>query len=409
MKTNDKNKKTGKVILAFSGGLDTSFCVPYLKEKGYKVITVTIDSGGLSLKEEKEIEHKSNKLGAIKHYFVDAKKYYFDSMLQWIIKTNGLYEGSYPNLVSSQRYHLVEKCLEIAKKEGAEYFANGNSGTGNDQIRFIITAKILSSDIKIIEPIKDIGGDREDEKKFLMKKGFSVDTIHKKYSVNVSLAGISYSGSEIDQNLEPNEDIFQWVTGEKVNKKVYFEIEFIEGVPKKINQKEMEGWEIVDYLNKNVGKYGFGKGYYTGDCMIGIKGHLVFEAPGLLFLITAHKALEQYVLTKSQICFSESVSKEFTEMIYNGKFYDPHVKNLKAFINSQQKPVSGTVLMKVEYGNALAVSVKTDNSLIDSKIAVYAQSKSWTKEEVNGFIKLYGLQTIIASKKQYEKGGFMYE
>jgi len=409
MKANEINKKKGKVILAFSGGLDTSFCVPYLKEKGFKVITVTVDSGGLSQKEKNEIEHKSNKLGAIKHYFVDAKKYYFDSMLQWIIKTNGLYEGSYPNLVSSQRYHLVEKCLEIAKKEGAEYFANGNSGTGNDQIRFNITSKILNSEIKIIEPIKDTGGNRKEEKKFLMKKGFPVDAIHKKYSINVSLAGISYSGSEIDQNLEPNEDIFQWVTGEKVNEKVYFEIKFIEGVPKKLNQKEMEGWEIVDHLNKNVGKYGFGKGYYTGDCMIGIKGHLVFEAPGLLFLITAHKALEQYVLTKSQINFSEAVSKEFTEMIYNGKFYDPHVKNLKAFINSQQKPVSGTVLMKVEYGNALAVSVKTDNSLIDPKIAVYAQSKSWTKEEVNGFIKLYGLQTIIASKKQDEKGGTLYE
>jgi len=397
-------KQNKKVVLAFSGGLDTSFCVPYLINEGYQVITVTIDSGGLSIEEKNEIGEKSKKLGAIKHYFVDAKKYYFDSMLQWIIKTNGLYEGSYPNLVSSQRYHLVEKCLEIAKKEKANYFATGNSGMGNDQIRFNIAAKILNPYIEVVEPIKDTGGNREEEKKFLIKKGFTVDDIHKKYSVNISLAGITYSGSEIDQNLEPVGNIFQWVTGEKVKEKAYFEIEFKKGVPVKLNKKNIDSWKIIDYLNKNVGKYGFGKGYYTGDCMIGIKGHLVFEAPGLLFLIIAHKALEQYVLTKSQMYFSDSVSKEFTEMVFNGKLYDPHVKDLKAFINSQQDFVNGTVLMKLEYGNALPVSVMTNNSLIDPTIAVYAQSKSWTKEEVNGFIKLYELQSIIASKIN-KKGG----
>lgn len=405
MKKQNKNKK---VVLAFSGGLDTSFCVPYLIDRGYQVITVTIDSGGLSDEEKKEIADKSNELGAVKHYLLDGKQDYFKTVIQWIIKTNGLYEGSYPNIVSSQRYNIVEKCIEIAKKENAGYIANGNSGMGNDQIRFNIPLKILAPEIQLVEPIKDTGGNRDKENEYLEKKRFSVDKSHKKYSININLMGITYSGSEIDQNLEPDQNIFQLVTGELVNKCSYFEIGFKKGVPIKLNGKTIESWKILDILNYEVGKYGFGKGYYTGDCMIGIKGHIVFEAPGILFLIKAHLALEQYVLSKPQIYFGDLVSKEMTEYIYNGKFYDSHVDALKAFINKQQKNVTGKVLMKLEHGNALPVSVKSKYSLIDQKIAMYAQSKSWTKEEVNGFIKLYGLQSVIASKIN-KKGGDLHE
>lgn len=402
-----KNKKLNdkKVILAFSGGLDTSFCIPYLKDQGYEVVTMTVDSGGMTEVEKKEIAVKSKLLGATKHYLIDAKKHYFDSILQWIIKTNGLYEGTYPNIVSSQRYHIVEKCIEIAHKEKAQYIADGNSGMGNDQVRFNITLAILAPHLALIEPIKEMGGNREEEKKFLAKKGFPVAGSHKKYSINVSLAGITYSGSEIDENLEPEASIFQWVTGEKSKEPVYFEVEFLHGIPEKLNGKPMEGWQILDQLNKKAGLHGFGKGYYTGDCMIGIKGHLVFEAPGLLLLIKAHQALEQYVLTKSQIYSGDTVDKEMTEMIYNGKFFDPFVTDLKVFISSQQKNVSGKVKMKIEFGNALPVSVFTSNALIDPKVAMYAQSKSWTKEDADGFIKLFGLQSIIASKKHKKSGG----
>lgn len=405
MKKQSKNKK---VVLAFSGGLDTSFCVLYLIEKGFDVITVTVDSGGFSDDELKEINEKSKALGAIKHYQIDYKKNYFNSIIKWILRTNGLYEGSYPNIVSSQRYGIVEKCIEIAIKEDAKYIANGNSGMGNDQVRFNIPLKILAPHITLIEPIKDMGGNRDEEKKYLKIKGFPVENSNKKYSINVSLMGITYSGSEIDQNLEPDPSIFKWVTGKLVNKKTYFEIFFDKGIPKKFNSKSLDGWKILDILNHEVGAYGFGKGYYTGDCMIGIKGHLAFEAPGILFLIKAHQALEQYVLSKPQIYFGNLVSNEMTEYIYNGKFYDSHVDSLKAFINKQQKNVTGKVLMKLEHGNALPVSVKSKYSLIDPKIAMYAQSKTWTKQEVDGFIKLYGLQSVIASKVN-KKGGDLHE
>lgn len=395
MKKQNKNKK---VVLAFSGGLDTSFCVLYLIQKGFDVITVTVDSGGFSDDELNNIEIKSKSLGTKKHYQIDYKKQYFESIIKWVIKTNGLYEGSYPNIVSSQRYGIVKKCIEIAVIEKAKYIANGNSGMGNDQVRFNIPLKIIAPNITLIEPIKDMGGNRIEEKQFLEKNGYSVESSNKKYSINVNLLGVTYSGSEIDQNLELDQNVFQWVTGKYVNKKTYFEIIFDKGSPTKLDGKKLDGWKILQILNHEVGKYGFGKGYYTGDCMIGIKGHLVFEAPGILFLIKAHLALEQYVLSKQQIYFGELVSKEMTENIFNGKFYDPYTDSLKAFINKSQKNVSGKVLMKIEYGNALPVSVKSKYSLIDPKIAMYAQSKTWTKEEVDGFIKLYGLQSVIASK-----------
>ena len=161
-----------KIVLAFSGGLDTSFCVPYLVNKGFEVVTVIVDSGGFSIDELKQIENKSKKLGAIKHYLIDAKQYYYDSIISWIIKTNGLYEGSYPNCVSSQRYHLVEKIIEIAKIENANFIANGNSGMGSDQVRFNLTAKLLAPEIMVIEPIKEMGGNRKMEIEFLKSKGF---------------------------------------------------------------------------------------------------------------------------------------------------------------------------------------------------------------------------------------------
>ena len=389
-----------KIVLAFSGGLDTSFCVPYLVNKGFEVVTVIVDSGGFSIDELKQIENKSKKLGAIKHYLIDAKQYYYDSIISWIIKTNGLYEGSYPNCVSSQRYHLVEKIIEIAKIENANFIANGNSGMGSDQVRFNLTAKLLAPEIMVIEPIKEMGGNRKMEIEFLKSKGFDQVGSNKKYSMNKSLMGITYSGSEIDEDREPPKNIFKWITGKNISKNKYFKIDFKNGLPIKLDNKKIIGSELLTYLNMEIGSFGFGKGYYTGDVIVGIKGHIVFEAPGILFLIKTHLALEQYVFTKQQIEFASFLSHQMTEHIYNGKFYDPSVKQYKVAINALQKLVSGTVLMKMEYGVPLPVSVKSKFSLIDKKIGLYAQSKTWSKEEADGFIKLYGLQSYIASKKQ---------
>ncbi len=393
-----------KIILAFSGWLDTSFSVPYLVEKWYEVITVTCDSWWFSKNDLLKLKQKSKDLGAIKHYTIDIKDDLFNEIISLTIKTNSLYENSYPNLCAD-RYIIATKCVEIAKKEGASYIAHWSTAMWNDQVRFNVALQNLAPDLKIIEPIKEIYWDRNKEIDYLAKLWFKVPAKNKKYSINQNIMWITYSWSEIDKNLEPNKEIFLWVTWDKINEEWYFDIYFKNGIPVSINWKNMKWAEIINYLNLELWKYGFGKNYYTWDCIIWIKWHIVIEAPALYFLIKAHIALEQYTLSKIQIDNSYLFSKSATELIYNWKLYDPAMTNLKAFFDSTQKNVTGNVKMKVEFGNVLPVTVDSKYSLINSKIATYAQDCSWTKEDAAGFIKLYWLQSKIANslKNNYNK------
>lgn len=398
------NEAKKKVILAFSGGLDTTFCIPYLIEKGYEVITMTADSGGFSEDELTKINHKSKTLGAIKHYEIDVKDELYDQIISWTIKTEGLYEGSYPNMCAD-RYIIAMKCIDIAKKENANFIAHGSTAMGNDQVRFNLILQTLAPDIKIIEPIKEMGGNRQEEIDYLKTKGIKVPTKHSKYSINENIMGITYSGSEIDDNKEPSSKMFKLVTGVRSSQTKVYKIKFTQGLPYEIDDEKLNGVEIIQKLNKELGEFGVGKEYYTGNCMIGIKGHIVVEAPALFFLIKAHLALKQYVLTKLQMQFSNHVSQQITELIYTGKILDPAFENLKAYIESEQTNMTGTVMMKIENGNLLPVSVDSKYSLINKNVATYAQGCTWSKEDANGFIKLYGLQSKQAnliSKNKYD-------
>lgn len=390
-----------KVILAFSGGLDTTFSIPYLQEKGFDVITVTVNSGGFSDEEIIEIEQKAKNLGVAKHYTVDAQSDLFEQIIKWVIMTNGLYEDSYPNLCAD-RYLIAAKSIEIARKENAEYIAHGSTAMGNDQVRFNMALTCLAPDIKIVEPVKDpsINGSRDKEIAYLEDKGITYPSKHKKYSINQNVMGITYSGSEIDRDEEPEEGIFKLTKINNQNSSEYFEIGFESGIPVSLNATKMEGIEIVKKLNKEVGECGFGKAYYTGDTIIGIKGHIVLEAPGLFSLIKAHRALEQYTLTKEQIFFGKEVSAKMSDLIFTGKLFDPLFTNLKEFVFSQQQSVSGRVKLKVENGNLYPVEVKSDNSLVNHNIGSYAQSSSWTSDDANGFIKLFGMQSKIANLRK---------
>ncbi len=383
-----------KVILAFSGGLDTSFSVPYLIDKGYEVVTMTVDTGGFSSSELNRIAKKSKKLGAVRHYQINGKKAMFNKIIAYIIKTNGLYEGSYPNMCSD-RYIIAEELVKIAKKEKTKFVAHGSSAMGNDQVRFDVALMTIAPQLEIITPIRETGGDREKEKEFLEKKGFKVDKISKKYTVNQNILGITYSGSEIDNFGEPDEEMFLWTKLKRI-KPEYLKISFFEGIPVAIDGKKISGEKIIQFLNKKVGEFGFGRGYYTGDCVIGIKGHIVFEAPGILTLIKAHLALEQLVLTKHQLTIAQFINQQFTDLLYSGKFYEPAVENLKKFVDSQQKRISGEVVLKLSPNQVEPVEIKSPYSLINPKIATYAQKCSWTPDDARGFIKLYGLQGKIA-------------
>lgn len=385
-----------EVVLAFSGGLDTSFCVPYLKGQGRDVVTVTLDSGGFSNNELEDIALKSQQLGAERHYQVDGKRLMFDRIISYIIKANGLYEGSYPHMCSD-RYIIAEEAVRIAQLENAQAIAHGSSGMGNDQVRFDMALMSIAPEMEIVTPTRDIGGSREEEQDYLQRLGFVVPSLNKKYSVNQNILGVTYSGSEIDQLEEPDESMFQWTKLTETESR-HLAVGFERGVPISLDNEELDGAEILMRLNQLAGSYGIGRGYYTGDCVIGIKGRIAFEAPGIQTLIQAHMALEQLVLTKAQYVAGRNMSDLFSDMLYTGRFYDPAVEDIKSFFDSQQQNVTGNVTLRLSPYQVQPVAITSPYSLINSRIATYAQSSSWTSEEAKGFIKLYGMQTKIASE-----------
>ncbi len=385
-----------KVMLAFSGGLDTSFAVVYLIDQGYQVITATVDTGGFSDAELKAIAQKSKQLGAEKHYLIDGKQLMFDTVIADIIKTNGLYQGSYPNMCAD-RYIIAQEVLKIAAKESTNMVAHGSSAMGNDQVRFDLSLMTLNPQVEIISPTKEIGGSRQQEEAYLQEKGFTVPTLHHKYSVNQNILGLTYSGSEIDQVAEPDESMFIWTKPTK-SKPTYLTIEFKHGLPIALNGKTLTGVAILQKLNQIAGSYGYGRGYYTGDCIIGIKGHIVFEAPGILTLLTAHRALEQLVLMKNQQELASQLGHLFTDLLYTGKFFEPVMNDIKVLIDAQQKLVNGQVKLQLLPNQVYPVAVTAPQALLSPAIATYAQSCSWSVAEANGFIKLFGLQGKISAE-----------
>lgn len=387
-----------KVILAFSGGLDTSYCVLALKEKGYSVVTLTVDTGGFTIAEKTAIAKKSQTLGALKHVVIDAKQAFFDKIIAYTIQSHGLYQGSYPNMCAD-RYIIVEHLVAQAKKEKTTLVAHGCSATGNDLVRFHMAFAALAPKFTVLAPTHEIDGDRAKEQAYLADHGFPVSVLHKKYSINQNILGVTYSGSEIDESKAPDDSMFIWTNGQK-NKPITLIIGFIKGMPVSVNGKNMSGANILAYLNTLAGSYGFGKSYYTGDCVVGIKGHLAFEAPGILTLIKAHKALAQLVLTKSQQEMTDIAGGKLTDLVYSGKYYDPAVSDLKAFFTAQQAHVCGTATIQFSKNSMQVIAKASPYALTAPGIATYGQHSSWTPDEVQGFIKLYGLQQAISARRK---------
>lgn len=394
--------KMAKVVLAFSGGLDTSFCTVYLKEeRKLDVITATIDTGGMSKEELKYIESRSKEMGAIKHYFVDAKKEIFDEIISYIIKANALYQGVYP-LMCSDRYTIGKHLIAIAKKEGAEAVAHGCTGAGNDQVRIDMTINSLAPELKIIAPTRELGMRRQQEIDFLEKRGAKVKTETKRYTINENIFGRTISGSEIDENKAPDEDA--WVLSKVTSKKPEsVKITFERGTPVKLNGKKMHGIEILEKLNQMAGAHGYGRGLYIEDETFGIKGYQAFEAPGMLLLIEAHKVLEKLVLTHNQLSTKTMLENIYANLSYRGMFFEPVMRDIEKFVDSTQELVTGEVTMRLQNGNAMQERVSSPHTLINESIARYAQSAGWKGSDAESFIKIYGMQQRIAwarKKKQ---------
>jgi argininosuccinate synthase len=385
-----------KIVLAFSGGLDTSFCVPYLIDKGFEVHTIFVNSGGTSVNEEKKISKRAYELGAKKHINVSIETSLWKEIIKPLVWSGSLYQDKYPALCSD-RYLIVSEAIKLCKKLNTKYISHGCTGMGNDQVRFDLSIQAFGN-YKTITPIREIQNKVSDvrgyEQEYLKDKGFKVSTLHTKYSINENLMGATVSGSEIDDWKEPSKESYILCnTPDKYpSKPKKLEIEFSKGEAKKLNGKPMKGPDLLRMLNKIGGKYGIGRELFAGDTIIGIKGRFLFESPGISILQRSHRALEEAIFTDKQNYFKPLIGKRWVELVYGGFYFDPLTKNLESFLEDIQKPVTGKVTVLLTAGKVEAVAVDSKKILV-SKDAVYAQSASWGVEESAGFIKLLGKST----------------
>jgi argininosuccinate synthase len=390
-----------KVVLAFSGGLDTSFCVPWLKEKGFDVVTCFVDTGAVDAEEKAYIETRAKELGALEHITEDGAQHVWDHVVVPLVQGGQVYQDVYPLLVSD-RYVIVERSLAIADRVGTKAFAHGCTGMGNDQVRFDQSVRSLG-DYDIIAPIREIQKQhtavRAYEAKYLEERGFSVRAKTGKYSINTNLLGVTASGSEIDEYQAPDDETWtlcahptKWP-----KKPLKVTLTFEKGECVAVDGKAVSGPAILRMLNEQFGAYGVGRGIYTGDTTIGLKGRIVYECPGLTALLIAHRALEESVLSAQQNQFKPTVAKKWVDLVYKGFFYEPLKDDLERFLTSSQEFVNGDVVLETYGGSALPVEVRSPH-ILKKKGAVYAQSADWGAEEAEGFILLYGMSSTLSSR-----------
>jgi argininosuccinate synthase len=395
------------IVLAFSGGLDTSFCVPYLQERGYAVHTVFADTGGVSADERDYIEQRARELGVASHRTVDASQAIWDSFVKPLIQAGEFYQGQYPLLVSD-RYVIVEESLKRCDELGTKAFAHGCTGMGNDQVRFDLAVKALG-DYEIVAPIREIQKEHTEvrayEQKYLEARGFGVRAKTKHYTINENVLGVTISGGEIDRWQEPGEGAIGWCAARSAwpVEPMRVAIEFVRGEAVAIDGRKVAGGEILKQLNPAFARYGVGRSLYTGDTTIGLKGRIVFEAPGLTALLVAHRALEEAVLTKQQNRFKPDVGRKWTELVYEGFYHDPLKYDLEAFLVSTQRMVSGTVVIETRGGTVYPIEVNSPHILQTAK-ATYAQAADWGVAEAEGFIRLYGMSSTLWAEVNRERG-----
>jgi len=386
------------IVLAFSGGLDTSFCVPYLRERGWAVHTVFADTGGVDAEEKAFIEQRAAELGVASHVTVDGGPALWSGFVKPFVWAGEGYQGQYPLLVSD-RYLIVDAALARAAELGTRAVAHGCTGMGNDQVRFDLAVKAQGS-YDIVAPIREIQKEHTEvrayEQQYLETRGFGVRRKQQAYTINENLLGITMSGGEIDHWQAPGPGATGWCKPRSQWPAAALRVKlgFERGEAVALDGERLPGHVLLARLNGLFAQYGVGRGLYTGDTTIGLKGRIVFEAPGLAALLVAHRALEEAVLTKQQNRFKPEVARKWVELVYEGFFHDPLKGDLEAYLASSQSMVSGEVTLETCGGSVGAVAIESPH-ILATKGATYAQAADWGVAEAEGFIKLFGMSSSL--------------
>jgi argininosuccinate synthase len=390
-----------KVILAFSGGLDTSVCVKYLQNlHKLDVITLTVDVGQND--DFDAIERVSSDLGAIDHVYIDSKKEFIKDYVTPAIKANALYQQKYPLATALARPLIASKAVDLAKKFSATSISHGCTGKGNDQVRFDLTIRSLDPTLNIIAPIRDMNLTRDKELRYATETGIKISEIAKKYSIDENLWGRAIEGGLLE-NLEnePSSDSLKYVHQDNTSPE-YVTIGFEKGIPISLNDQKMDLEKLITDLNNIAGSHGVGIIDHIEDRVVGIKSREVYEAPAAVVLIEAHKDLEKLVLTNSELRFKLLVDEQWTWLSYSGLWLDPLLSDLNAFIEKTQHRVTGEIKVKMHNGSYRVVGRKSMFSLYNNDTVTYLSNSNFDQTLARGFVSLWGLQSTAANSKIME-------
>ena len=387
-----------KIVLGFSGGLDTTFCVKYLtQDKGLEVHSVIVNTGGFTEEELKKVEAHAYALGVTTHTAVDAVKGYYDSIVKYLIYGNVLKNNTYPLSVSAERLSQALHIAAHVKKVGAKMVAHGSTGAGNDQVRFDMIFQIMIPGVEILTPIRDLKLSREAEITYLKEKGVAMNFEKAAYSINKGLWGTSVGGKETlhSKGMLPETAWPTQMTKEATDEEMV--ISFEQGEIKKVNGQSFgHPTEAIQYIQSIAGPYGIGRDIHVGDTIIGIKGRVGFEAAAPMVILKAHHALEKHVLTKWQLSWKDQLAQFYGNWLHEGQILDPVMRDIEAYLSNSQAQVTGDVFIQLNPYRFQIIGIESPNDLMSDKFGKYGEMNTgWTGDDVRGFTKIFGNQTAI--------------
>ena len=386
------------IALAFSGGLDTSYCVPRLTEQGYAVHTVYVNTGGATAAELDQIRRQALAVGAVEHHEVDARSAVFDRFVRYLIQGNVLRGEVYPLSVSAERTQQAISAVEVARRIGASAVAHGSTGAGNDQVRFDIALRVLAPELAIVTPIRDEGVTREQSIAYLEARKLPVPPKAGAYSINKGLWGTTWGGGWThDTWAPPPAELLDPPADAPAPRDVV--IGWDRGVPRLFDGAALDGADLIATLSDLSEAYGLGHNIHVGETALGIKGRIGFEAGAAVMLITAHRELEKLVLTKWQTFWKDHLSRFYGDRLHEGQYFDPALRDIEALITSSQERVTGDTRLRLAPGRFLVTGTRSPFSLMDRSVATYGEeNRLWTGEEARAFARIGAIPSLLAAK-----------
>ena len=397
------SKDTSPIILAFSGGLDTSFCVPWLKETyGREVITACVDTGGINADAAVALEKRAAALGAVEHLLIDAKQDFFDTVIRYLIAGNVLRGQAYPLCVGAERGLQAERLAKLAKERGATTVAHGCTAAGNDQVRFEVALSTLNPGLEVLAPVRDNSWVREEQLAYLEKHDMPLPAQGSAYSINRGLWGITIGGQETltSESSIPEE---AWVLSANAfsdpQVPTSHTLEFEAGTPVALDGEKLGPVELIEALETLAGSYGIGRGIHLGDTVLGTKGRVAFEAPAAITLITAHRELEKLVLSAQQMRIKDSVAAVYGDLVHEGKQLDLACGDVEALLASSQRRVTGKVNFTLRPGQLFIDGVESPHSLLAATRGVYGEAAGeWTPADALGYARVLSLPGTLQTR-----------